>query len=73
MIPELSPPDACPQCDPGIPPASLPVGPVTETDGGRVADYECSCCGIGWTAWFDEFGWVVERLTAPVVTREAAA
>ena len=72
MIPELSPPDACPSCQPGIPDAALPVGPVTETaDGGRVADYECSLCRIGWTTAFDEFGWVIDRSIAPIALEAA--
>ena len=76
MIPaELSPPDACPRCDPGVPDAALPLGPVLDVDGGRVADYECGTCGTGWSAVFDRFGWVIERAMADVkdaATRRAA-
>jgi hypothetical protein len=69
----LDPPDACPACPPGIPDAALPVGPVTEADGGLVADYECSSCGCAWSALFDEHWWPVERIIAPVAEPRAAA
>ena len=63
-IPVLA--DACPACPPGIPDAALPVGPVAEVDGGRVADYECSSCGCAWSTWWDRYGFPVDRLLAPV-------
>ena len=67
MIPdELPPPDACPSCHPGIPDAALPLGPVTETGGRRVADYQCLVCETAWSTEFDVYGWVIERLIAPV-------
>ena len=59
-------PDACPACPPGIPDASLPVGPVAEVNGGRVADYECACCGTAWSTWWDRYGFPLDRMTAPV-------
>lgn len=68
--------DACPSCDPGLPDASPPVGPVRQAGEYREADYGCSSCPTAWTTrWRD--GWPVERLTAqvgPVLTlvREAA-
>ena len=75
MIPVvLVPVDACqsPDCHPGVSGPCVPVGPVEETTGGQVADFECPC-GEAWTTEFDEFGWVVERTAAPVAEgREAA-
>jgi hypothetical protein len=70
----LPPVDACPSCHPGIPDASVPVGPVEDTDGGTLASYECASCGTAWQTLFDRFGWVVERTTASVwpATRSAA-
>ena len=58
--------DACPVCPPGLPDASLPVGPVREVNGGRVADYQCSSCGTAWSAWFDRWNFAIDRLIAPV-------
>jgi hypothetical protein len=63
--------DACPVCPPGEPEASLPVGPVSEVNGGRVADYQCSSCETAWSTWWDRWGWVVERLIAPVSPEQA--
>ena len=79
MIPvlaaELPPVDACqsPDCHPGIADACVPVGPVVDVDGGKVADYECPGCGDAWTTLFDAHGWVVERMAADITeVREAA-
>jgi hypothetical protein len=63
--------DACPVCPPGEADASLPVGPVTEVNGGRVADYQCSACETAWSAWSDRFGFVHDRLIAPVSPEQA--
>ena len=70
----LDPPDACPSCFPGDCPASLPLT-VDEEAGRILASYECSC-GTAWETLFDQFGWPIERTTAPVkdaATRRAAA
>jgi len=64
--------DACPVCPPGIPDASLPIGPVLEVNGGRVADYQCSACETAWSAFFDRWGFPIDRLIAPVSSELAA-
>ena len=78
MIPvlaaELPPVDACqsPDCHPGIADALVPVGPVLDVDGGKVADYECPGCSA-WTTKFDMWGWPIERMAADITeVREAA-
>ena len=72
MIPvELLPVDACPSCDPGVPDPSLPAGDPEPVDGGIAYPYQCDVCHIGWTTVFDEFGWPLDRLTAPVVPAAA--
>ena len=38
-------PDACPSCQPGIPEAAAPAGPVEDVNGGTLASYECASCG----------------------------
>jgi hypothetical protein len=63
--------DACPVCPPGIPDASLPVGPVRESGGGRVADFQCTGCGTAWSAWFDRHGFAIDRRIAPVSPEQA--
>jgi hypothetical protein len=63
--------DACPVCPPGIPDASLPIGPVLEVNGGRVADYQCSSCETAWSAFFDRWGFPIDRLIAPVTSEQA--
>jgi hypothetical protein len=62
----LDPPDACPSfdCHPGIPDPALPVGPVEDADGGTLASYECSSCGVVWSTWSDVWGWPVARMVA---------
>jgi hypothetical protein len=62
----LDPPDACPSldCHPGIPDPALPAGPAENADGGTLASYECSACGVVWSTWFDEWGWPVARMVA---------
>lgn len=62
----LAQPDACPSCQPGIPEAAAPAGPVEDVDGGTLASYECASCGTAWQTLFDRYGWIVERLVAPV-------
>lgn len=57
--------DACPVCDPGCAPASLPVGTPETVPGGIITAHECSVCGSAWeTFWHD--GWAVDRRVAPV-------
>ena len=63
--------DACPVCPPGFPAAALPAGPVTEANGGRLADYQCPACAAAWSTWWDRFGWPIERLIAPVAPEDA--
>ncbi len=63
-------PDACPVCQPGIPDACPPVGPVVHLDGGGTrADYGCGC-GAVWTAEHDRFGFLMWQALA--VGAEAA-
>ena len=71
MMTLLDPPDACPSCDPGDCPASLPLT-VEDADGGTLASYEAPC-GTAWQTLFDEFGWPVERMTADVAPSRRAA
>ena len=57
--------DACPECPPGIPPASPPVGDAEQVPGGIVTAHQCAVCAVAWeTFWRD--GWPVERLLTPV-------
>ncbi len=51
-----APADACPQCDPGIPPAATPQD-ATATR----AAYRCPACGHRWITRWDTHGWPVER------------
>lgn len=62
--------DACPACDPGIPPASPAIGPALNVPGGVITAHECSVCGAAWeTYWRD--GWAIDRLLAPVSPEQA--
>jgi hypothetical protein len=60
----LQPVDACPQCDPGVPDPSLPVGNPEPAGDGLLASYECGTCGTVWHTWFDVHGWPIDRLLA---------
>lgn len=63
--------DACPACDPGIPPASPAVGTALQVPGGVITAHECSVCGAAWeTFWRD--GWPIDRLLAPVSPDQAS-
>ena len=66
---ELSPVDTCPACPDPRP--SLPAGDPEPVDGGIAYPYQCGECLIGWTTVFDEFGWPLDRMTAPVVPAAA--
>ena len=64
--------DACPSCDPGIPDASLAIGPPRQVPGGIETDHECSLCPKAWTAlWRD--GWVIYRMYADVAEDQRSA
>jgi hypothetical protein len=67
----LDPPDACPSCDPGEHPATAPLS-VEDAGGDILASYQAEC-GTAWQTRFDEYGWPVERMAAPVAERRAAA
>ena len=67
----LTPADACPVCDPGIPEASLPIGPAELVNGGQVTNHQCASCGTAWSTFWDRYGWPVDRLIAPVSTESA--
>lgn len=64
MAAELAPPDACPSCDPGDNPASIPLASL-ETDRGTIAAYRHLSCGTAWATWFDANWWPVDRSVAP--------
>ena len=70
---ELPPVDACPspECFPGDAPPLAPLS-TRETGRGLLADYQCPC-GTAWQTRFDQFGWVIERMTADVAERRTAA
>lgn len=53
------PADACPQCDPGIPPAA----PAQNVSASHAA-YRCRACGFAWITRWDATGWPVERSAA---------
>ena len=63
-------PDACPACDPGDPPASLPVGTPEQVPGGEVTAHQCAVCGTAWETFWRE-GWPIDRLIAPVSPERA--
>jgi hypothetical protein len=63
--------DACPVCQPGVPPASLPVGDPLSVPGGVVTAHECVLCGAAWETFWRE-GWPVDRMLAPVSPDQAA-
>ena len=69
---ELLPVDACPVCQPGIPDASLPLGPAESVNGGQVTDHQCGSCGTAWSTFWDRYGWPIDRLIAPVSPEQAA-
>ena len=53
------PADACPRCDPGMPPAA-PAQNVSFSH----AFYRCWSCGFRWITRWDASGWPVERSAA---------
>lgn len=64
--------DACPVCDPGIPPASLAVGEPQTVPGGTITAHECSVCGAAWETFWDHWGWPIDRLLADVTPDQAS-
>ena len=67
---ELTLPDACPVCPPGIPDVSLPLTLPAEAAGGTIAPYRCGSCGSSWRTWSDCWGWPVLRLFEPVTPEQ---
>jgi len=65
--------DACPECPPGIPDASPPIGPVTGSGRFRVTDHQCQECGTAWTATSDRWGFVHDRSIAIAPEQARAA
>lgn len=63
-------PDACPSCPDGPVVPALSEEPVP---GGTVTSHQCRVCGTAWEARRDTYGWVLDRLAAPVGTERQAA